>query len=799
MSFTNLPLELQRLHQWLVWKYEETDGGKPTKVPYNPRTGWPASVTDPQSWCPFDFAVQAVAGGGYDGIGFVFTDRDPYAGIDLDTPHDPLTGESMLSPEDGARQQLIFQKMDSYSELSPSGKGLHIIVKAQVPHGRKRQAVEVYSSGRFFTMTGNVYHAAPIADRQELVQLLWSEMGAQAQPDYYAGDYTEHYSDTDIFDQAAKAANGDLFLRLWNGDASGYFSPSEADLALVDIIAFYTKNRIQITRMFRASQLGKRDKYANAKPGRLSTLLGYMVNKSFDRMLPPVDMAGVIDQFNAALAATRGPTSPVADLPGTELPRPAGGADFLPATPSPSSTTYEGMDTGLWRALPPPGLLGDLTRYIYDVSPRPVYEVSLAAALGLMAGICGRAFNVSGTGLNQYIMLLADTGSGKEAMASGISKLVSIVAGTIPSITHFVGPAEIASGQALLKFLSERETPCFVSLVGEIGLRLQQMTHPNATSSEVALKRVMLDLFGKSGAGESVRPTIYSDKKNNTELVHSPAFSLLGDSTGETFYRALDEDAIVQGLLPRFTIIEYTGPRVPMNLERANVVPSAKLVQDVALLVEDSHKAMITAGARVTNCLFTADAWQMFQDMDRYSTAKINAADRNVLKQLWNRFDLKVIKIAAILAISVNHYEPLITVQMMEWARSLVLTDTLRLLGKFQAGQIGTHNENAEQDAAMKGAIRQYLVSDLAELKAYEINGALHQDKIIPYFYLQRRLVSAAPFRKAKIAGTPAIKAAIQNLIDAGQLQEVPPAQLREKYQFNGRAYTPLNPIWFIK
>lgn len=797
MAFQNLPLELQRLNQWLGWRYEETDGGKPTKVPVNIRTGWPASVTDPQAWCPFDNAVTAATNGGLAGIGFVFTDHDEYCGIDLDTPHDPLTGESLLSPEDGARQQLIFQKMDSYSELSPSGRGLHIIVKAKVPHGRKRQGVEVYSSGRFFTMTGNVYHNAPIADRQELVQLLWSEMGAQAQPNYYAGDFTEHYPDQDIWDQAAKARNGDLFLRLWNGDTSGYFSASEADFALIDIIAFYTKNRMQITRMFMASALGKRDKYANAKPGRLSTLLGYMVNKSFDRMLPPVDMAGVIDQFNAALAATRGPTPPVADLPGTGLPRPTGGADFLSATPSPSSSSYDGMATDLWRTLPPNGLLGELASYIYDASPRPVYEVSLAAALGLLSGVCGRAFNVSGTGLNHYIMLLAATGAGKEAMASGISRLSSIVAKQIPSIMQFVGPAEIASGQALLKHLSDRETPCFVSLVGEIGLRLQQMTHPNATSSDIALRRVMLDLFGKSGAGETVRPTIYSDKKNNTDVINSPSFSLLGDSTPETFYRALDEDAIVQGLLPRFTIIEYTGHRVPLNMERANVVPSDSLVTQMADLAKACHDNM--ALGAITNVLFTPDAWQMFRDMDTYSTAKINASDRDVFKQLWNRFDLKVIKLAAILALSVNRFNPVINVQQMEWARSLVLTDTLRLLGKFQAGLIGTHNENTEQDAGIKQAIRQYLASEYVELTTYEINGALHQDKIIPYFYLQRRLVATAPYKKGKVTGTQAVKAAIQNLIDAGQLQEVPPAQLREKYQFNGRAYVANNPIWFLK
>lgn len=246
--FANLPLELQQLHQWLVWRYEQAASRKPTKVPYNPKSGWPASVTDPQTWVTFAEAVAAATDGSgrYAGIGFVFTDRDDYSGIDLDTHVDPETGESLLSPEDGARQQLIFQKMDSYSERSPSGRGLHIIVKAKVPHGRKRANIEVYSANRFFTMTGDVYHSAPIADRQELVQMLWAELGNQPQSNPHAGEYTEKNTDEELWRMASDARNGELFSRLWNGDTGGYPSASEADLALVNIIAFYTKHRLQI-------------------------------------------------------------------------------------------------------------------------------------------------------------------------------------------------------------------------------------------------------------------------------------------------------------------------------------------------------------------------------------------------------------------------------------------------------------------------------------------------------------------------------------------------------------------------
>lgn len=290
-TFDRIPDELKRLGQWVGWRFEHTDQGKPTKVPYNVRAGYHASTTDPQTWAPFADAVAAVAAGHVHGIGFVFTEGDDYAGIDLDTPYDPETGESLLHPIDGARQQSIFQAMNSYSERSPSGRGLHIIVKASVPHGRKRASVELYSSLRFFTFTGDVFHDAPIADRQELVQILWSELGGQATPNYFVGDLAETQSDDQIIQAARSARNGELFIQLWHGDASGYPSPSEADLALVDIISFYTKHRGQIERLFLASALGKRDKYTQVKPARLAALLGYMVNKSFDRMLPPVDLS----------------------------------------------------------------------------------------------------------------------------------------------------------------------------------------------------------------------------------------------------------------------------------------------------------------------------------------------------------------------------------------------------------------------------------------------------------------------------------------------------------------------------
>ena len=164
-----IPAELKERPQWVTWRVEIRDG-KPTKVPYRPEfiykdsRGKPknqptrASATDLATWGSFEDAFEAYDGdgygpSGYDGIGFVFSSGDPYTGLDLDKVVDPETGE--IKPE--AKE--IMDSLDGYQEFSPSGTGVHIIVRGKIPPGYKNRAagwIEVYSQDRFFTMSGRV-------------------------------------------------------------------------------------------------------------------------------------------------------------------------------------------------------------------------------------------------------------------------------------------------------------------------------------------------------------------------------------------------------------------------------------------------------------------------------------------------------------------------------------------------------------------------------------------------------------------------------------------------------------------
>lgn len=144
----NVPEELRRRPQWVVWKYEER-GGEVTKVPCIAGDVGRAKSTDCLTWRTFDEAAQALRTGRYDGIGFVFSSGDPFAGVDLDKCRNPETGEI----EQWATE--IVASLSGYAEASPSGTGVHIIVRGKAPN-KKRGRVEAYSERRFFTMTGRV-------------------------------------------------------------------------------------------------------------------------------------------------------------------------------------------------------------------------------------------------------------------------------------------------------------------------------------------------------------------------------------------------------------------------------------------------------------------------------------------------------------------------------------------------------------------------------------------------------------------------------------------------------------------
>jgi hypothetical protein len=265
----NIPVCLKQLPRWVCWRYENHGKPKLDKVPIDPKTGNRASSTDPATWTTFEEALATFQqSDDLDGIGFVFAAGGGDCGVDLDKSIDPTTG--LLKP--WARQ--FVDQLNSYTEISPSGTGVKVFIRASKPGDRCRTAyqdgeVEIYDSGRFFTVTTQRMDglSAAVEERQAQLEEIYatvfgdSKPASKSQPPPPTGQ-APAISDDEIIRLACSSRKlGAKFTALWAGQWENRFtSASEADSSLVFMLAFYTKDAAQLDRIFRRSGL-KRDKW----------------------------------------------------------------------------------------------------------------------------------------------------------------------------------------------------------------------------------------------------------------------------------------------------------------------------------------------------------------------------------------------------------------------------------------------------------------------------------------------------------------------------------------------------------
>lgn len=256
--YNNIPIKLQRLDQWVCFKMEvdpRRKDDKPTKVPYDAKTGTRAKANDPATWTTFSTALNALKSGKYSGLGFEF--GNGVFGIDLDHVIDT---DGNLT--DRARQ--IVDVMRSYTEISPSGTGLHILCTGTIPDGdRRRDEIEIYSEGRFFTITGNIFEEPrDIEERTSEAAVIHEAFikrhkTAEQTSTPKQARIQIGISDRELLDKIFRSTNGDKIERLYRGDWNGsYGSQSEADQALCNYLAWWTnRDTARIDNIFRGSGL----------------------------------------------------------------------------------------------------------------------------------------------------------------------------------------------------------------------------------------------------------------------------------------------------------------------------------------------------------------------------------------------------------------------------------------------------------------------------------------------------------------------------------------------------------------
>lgn len=266
-NFDGIPQELKELNQWCLWKLiKKPDEEKPTKIPYQPN-GKLVSTTNPKTWASYNDVYETFRKSKlYHGVGFVFSENDPYCFIDLDNCV-KTTGEIEQWAMD------VIQTIKSYPEISQGGLGIHTFAEAILATDifHKKNGFEIYTQKRYCCITGNHIHGFPVTieKRQKEIEKVYNHFFPKKNPEpdddttqQPITKSTKSLSNEEIIHKLNNAKNAPQFKKLfYDGNCSDYLNPngkpdeSRGDLALVRMFSFYTQDANQIFSLIKQSAL----------------------------------------------------------------------------------------------------------------------------------------------------------------------------------------------------------------------------------------------------------------------------------------------------------------------------------------------------------------------------------------------------------------------------------------------------------------------------------------------------------------------------------------------------------------
>lgn len=793
--WAQLPIELRRRQQW-CYTYPGDPDPLRRKAPRKKGNAL-ASDTSPSDWMSFEQAC-AYAEQVNGEIGYVLTEDDEFTCIDLDVkdvtthPHKP---ELWTTQADFNRYWDICQFFDSYTEMSTSGKGLHVWLFGNIGQGCKRDGVEVYSQERFIICTGNIVLNKPIKEHQKSLDMMVADIRAAQATRYNRIDLieeAEEHTDSEIIDRAINAGNSEKFTALCKATSCyidtgakvhgsytelGYASQSEADLALMSIFTFYSKSNEQCKRLFRMTGLGKRDKATKNDRYLNDTLRTIRSRQAAQEKADASAIALAADTLLHLQQEKRAREAVLLHVPGT--PEPArtvapAAASVATIGPQVAPVSEDGL---AW----PPGLAGQIAYFIYQSAPRPVKEVAIVSALGFLAGVCGKAFCIPQSGLNLYIVLIARSAVGKEAMHSGISSLITAAANRQPPVMRFVDFSDFASGPALKKAVAAN--PSFVNVAGEWGHKLKRLATEDGRDTPMnQLRHVMTDLFQKSGPQSIVGGITYSNKDSNISSVAGVAYSMIGESTPGKFYESLTESMMEDGFMSRFLLVEYNGVRPPLNTHPMRE-PSKVLGDAVADLC--THAMTLLDRRDTVMVSRTDEAAKMMEAFEKQCDEQINSTIDEMWRQMWNRASLKMMRVSALMAVADNWLNPIITKTHIDWALSLIHKDIAIMSKRIESGDIGMNDDSRERKIVKM--LKEYLESPVPA--SYGIPDELRKASIIPRKFLQIRTSRQVAFNSHRAGANTALDHTMRSMCDSGYVMEVDRNKMAEQFNFHGKAY----------
>ena len=810
INIQNIPQELQKLNQWA---FSDISLKPPlNKIPRNCRTKKAAKSNDRTTWSSFaDF--EALGANPNYRIGFMLSKQDSYCVIDLDVKAD--------TPEQQIKYfEAVVARFNSYTERSTSGRGFHIWLKdAHNEPGVRCGHEELYTQERYIICTGDVYLNRPIRSVNDCIDDFNSykaklslgrksaSKGDKSDESYKLNferiskaietnkevsswkraDIQLSADDIKLIEYIKTMPDGYLFDDLMNGYSTNYFqSASEADFALCKILCKYTQDDIQVLKIFKSSKLGEREK--------VSRRLDYP-KRTIANARSQVELEKAGASFNT-LTAIKVKEKFMQESEKQIHEKSKFEKDFF------------NLDLKLEKLpYPPAGTkLEKLCRWIYDASFCAVDEISIITGIAAFAGLFGHQYNVSGTGLNLYLMLIAKSGVGKNAINDCLDRLQKRVEEYSGSggagggfcvekgksdgsmqIYTFMTQQYYASSAALMSLFAEDNRRSVVSVWSEFGQKLKQFSVARADSRMAEMKQLLTSIYDKSGKDAYIGGIKYSNKTNDKVVKDSFAFSIIGETTPGAYEDGINSSMAEDGFLSRFITIEYSG-------DTENNVYHTEDKPDVPLqILELFHAVFYSTADHGIKVEMSEDAKWIYTEFLNHKDRMLSGVENEAIRQLWSRAPLKALKLAALLACGENLDDPTINGVHLQWALEVLRYSIQKLFKRINETGLATAEKASVQLQEMKRVIGEFvkkgLKGELPEKFSKFVDLTSIVPKItIPHSYLSSRLTMLKSFSNS--ANTiKSIESAEIDLINQGVIIEVSRKEALEDFFFTGRLF----------
>jgi hypothetical protein len=330
----------------------------------------------------------------------------------------------------------------------------------------------------------------------------------------------------------------------------------------------------------------------------------------------------------------------------------------------------------------PPGLMGELCDDAYSMADYQYREIAVVSTIGLIAGVAGRKFNISRTGLNVYMTLIMKTGMGKDFINKWIYQTLMELnpmdgnAASFCSTGRFTGPLGLAKS-----LLNAR---CQIAMFTEAGLLLQSQAGDNT-----GLCRMLLSIYGRSGAHQYSMAEAYSKDENSIPGMRAPCLSYINEATPDTLLKAFRErNSIDSGELPRQSIFRVSDVKPYLNVHAGSHTIRDACKQKLGHLFRKCSAFQSENDPKAHDITCSPDIMQDMQDFSNKMTDIQNYDGDPNRQAMASRAYLKALKFAA-LATVMNRDSVEMQWEEWNWGKSMVEYELATIESFFSGGGFG--------------------------------------------------------------------------------------------------------------